>query len=116
MAVKQWEISDKARESVQPYVDHLERTCPEMLAVQMRRLVALAKVHLPPMATAQAAFLVRCPCGFGMPFAETVLPFRKIDETGSPIKGDPSSNIPVPPSAPGLQQMENVSAPIEEAP
>jgi len=44
------------------------------------------------------------------------LTFCKIDETGSPIKDDPSSNMPVPPSATGLQKRENVSAPIGEAP
>jgi hypothetical protein len=72
MAVEQWKISDEARESVQPYVDQLERICPEMMALQMRRLVALAKAHLPPMETAQAAFLVKCLRGFRLPFAETV--------------------------------------------
>jgi hypothetical protein len=79
MAIEHWEISNEARESLQPYVDHLERTCPEMLAVQVRRLMALAKAHLPPMSTWEATFFVKCLCGFGMSFAETV-PSKKIAE------------------------------------
>jgi len=52
----------------------LERNCPDMLAVQMRRLVALAKAQLPPMTTWEAKLLVKCLCGFDMPCAETVPP------------------------------------------
>jgi len=72
MVHEQWELSEEAIDSAQPYVDQLEKRCPEMLVVQMRRLVALAKVHLPPMTTQEAKLLVRCLCGFGMPEAETV--------------------------------------------
>ena len=72
MVHEQWELSEEAIDSAQPFVDRLEKRCPEMLVVQMRRLVALARVHLPPMTTQEAKLLVRCLCGFGMPDAETV--------------------------------------------
>ena len=74
MVYEQWELGDEAKNSAQPYVDRLERTCPEMLALQVLRLVALAKVHLTHMTTTEAKLLVRCLCGFGMPDAETVPP------------------------------------------
>jgi hypothetical protein len=72
MIYEQWKLSDEAREAAQPYVDHLERMCPNILGMQMCRLVALAKVHLPPMTRGEAAFLVRCLCGFDLPYADAV--------------------------------------------
>jgi hypothetical protein len=74
MIYEQWELSEEARESVQPYVDRLERICPDFLTMQMCRLTALAKIHLPPMTKGEAAFLVRCLCGFGLPYADVVAP------------------------------------------
>ena len=43
MVHEQWGLSPKAIVYAQPYVDRFEGTCPEMLAVQVARLVALAK-------------------------------------------------------------------------
>jgi hypothetical protein len=74
MVHQQWDLSPKAIVYVQPYVDRLERTCPEMMAAQVSRLVALAKAHLPPIKTWEAKLLVKCLCGFDMPDAETVPP------------------------------------------
>jgi hypothetical protein len=67
-----WELSEEARDAAQPYLDRLERSSTEMLALQVGRLFALAKAHLPPMTTWEAKLLVRCFCGFGMSYAETV--------------------------------------------
>jgi hypothetical protein len=72
MRYDKWELSDEARDSAQPHVDHLERMCPDFLSMQTRRLVALAKVHLPPMTRGEAAFLARCLCAFILPDADTV--------------------------------------------
>jgi hypothetical protein len=72
MIYDKWELSDKARDSAQPYIDHLERMCPDFLSMQTRRLVALAKVHLPPMTRGEASFLARCLCAFGLPDADAV--------------------------------------------
>jgi hypothetical protein len=67
-----WEMSDEARESAQAYLDHLEATAPEFPFLQMRRLVGLAKAHLPPLTTKEAGWLVDFLCGFSLPFADKV--------------------------------------------
>jgi hypothetical protein len=67
-----WELSDGARDSAQPFVDYLERMCPDFLGMQTCRLVALARVHLPPMTRGEASFLARCLCAFGLPEADAV--------------------------------------------
>jgi hypothetical protein len=72
MIHEHWELSDEAKESVQPYIDYLTEKCPEMLTLQTRRLIALARVNLPAMTTKEAALLVKCLCGFSIPDADSV--------------------------------------------
>ena len=72
MIHEHWELSDEARESAQPYIDYLTEKCPEMLTLQTRRLIALARVNLPAMTTKEAALLVKCLCGFSIPDADSV--------------------------------------------
>ncbi len=74
MEPEHWELSDEAKNSSQRFLDLLRKIGPEMLAVQMFRLMVLAKEFLPVMTTKEAKLLVRCFCAFGLPEAETVPP------------------------------------------
>jgi len=67
-----WSFSEEAAMAAQPCIDRLERTCPAFLAMQACRLAALARVHLPLFSRGESAFLARCLCGFGLPYADTV--------------------------------------------
>jgi hypothetical protein len=72
MIHEHWALSDEARESVQPYMDYLTEKGPDMLTLQTRRLIALARVNPPAMTKKEAALLVRCLCGFSIPDADSV--------------------------------------------
>ena len=72
MIHEHWELSDAAKESVQPHIGYLTGNCPKMLTLQTQRLLALAKVNLPTMSAKEAALLVRCLCGFSLPYADSI--------------------------------------------
>lgn len=67
-----WRLSDGAVRSAKPLAYHLGESCPAMVAFQMYRLIALAKVNLPLMTTPEASFLVDYLRGFAVPDADKV--------------------------------------------